>query len=102
MSRLELERETCILKSLSALCTEDKLSSFDIRGDSPEYFRIGYIEELITVKFELLNPLKMGFQIEEFGLFYEFQAGGEGSENIAPSSNSEYIKEQKKSFEIGD
>ena len=77
LSRAELEREGCFLRSLSARCTEDKLAAFDTKNKAEAMFRVCYAEELILVKFELSNPLKKKLHVEDFGLLYEFIPEGE-------------------------
>ncbi|KAL4445503.1 hypothetical protein ABPG74_004577 [Tetrahymena malaccensis] len=97
MSRQEIERENCILKSFSALCTEDKQSSFDVRGDPKQQFRIAYIDEMIMIKFELSNPLRKNFKIEEFSLFYDFEPETGDDATVNPP-----IQELKQQLEIGE
>ncbi|EAS07836.2 Dpy-30 motif protein (macronuclear) [Tetrahymena thermophila SB210] len=97
MSRQEIERENCILKSFSALCTEDKQSSFDVRGDPKQQFRIAYIDEMIMIKFELSNPLRKNFKIEEFSLYYDFEPETGDDAAVNPP-----IQELKQPLEIGE
>lgn len=77
ISRIEFERETCMLKSIAAMCVEDKVSSFDIRGAAEGQWRTAYVDEMIIVRIEVWNPLQCSLQLEDFGLYYEFTAEGE-------------------------
>lgn len=73
------------------------MAAFDIRGAATTQVRIGYVDEIVTVKIELTNPMKIAFKIEDFSLFYEFTPQG----STETSRASEFIKEEKKSLEIG-